>query len=200
MIDLLKIKILNKTKQNRYDMINLKTGLVMIAAIALSTFMTACSGNKNDNQNDMMEKMSEEDGMGDMMNEGDNAMQSDMSPMRTSYMEIKDALVSDNPENASKAAKEMMEMPEMGDMQSSLKGIADSQDLKEQRKSFSELSKQMYNTAKSGDMGDTMYWNHCPMAMGGDGANWLSMNEKISNPYMGQKMPGCGSVQETLNK
>ncbi len=141
MIDLLKIKILNKTKQNRYDMINLKTGLVMIAAIALSTFMSACDGNNNDNHDGMMENMSGEDGMGDMMNEGDNAMQSDMSPMRTSYMEIKDALVSDNPENASKAAKEMMEMPEMGDMQSSLKGIADSQDLKEQRKSFSELYK-----------------------------------------------------------
>lgn len=172
----------------------------MIAAIALSAFMTACSGNKNDNQNGMMENMSEEDGMGDMMNEGDNAMQSDMSPMMTSYMEIKDALVSDNPENASKAAKEMMEMSEMGDMQSSLKGIADSKDLKEQRKSFSELSKQMYNMDKSGNMGKTMYWNHCPMAMGGDGANWLSMNEKISNPYMGQKMPGCGSVQETLNE
>lgn len=172
----------------------------MIAAIALSAFMTACDGNNNDNHDGMMENMSGEDGMGDMMNEGDNAMQSDMSPTMTSYMEIKDALVSDNPENASKAAKEMMEMSEMGDMQSSLKGIADSQDLKEQRKSFSELSKQMYNMAKSGDMGKTMYWNHCPMAMGGDGANWLSMNEKISNPYMGQKMPGCGSVQETLNE
>jgi hypothetical protein len=49
-------------------------------------------------------------------------------------------------------------------------------------------------------MSETMYWNHCPMAMGGDGANWLSINEKISNPYMGQKMPGCGSVQETLNE
>jgi hypothetical protein len=58
----------------------------------------------------------------------------------------------------------------------------------------------MYNMAKSGDMSETMYWNHCPMAMGGDGANWLSINEKISNPYMGQKMPGCGSVQETLNE
>jgi hypothetical protein len=181
-------------------MVNIKTGIVMIVAIALSAFMTACSGNKNDNHDGMMENMSGEDSMGDMMNEGDNAMQSDMSPMMTSYMEIKDALVSDNPENASKVAKEMMEMPEMGDLQSSLKGIADSQDLKEQRKSFSELSKQMYNMAKSGDMGDTMYWNHCPMAMGGDGANWLSMNEKISNPYMGQKMPGCGSVQEILNK
>ncbi|MBI0398055.1 DUF3347 domain-containing protein [Cyclobacterium marinum] len=172
--------------------------MMLIAAIALSAFMTACGGN---NRDDMMENMSEEDGMGDMMNEGDgNAMQSAMSPIMTSYLEIKDALVSDNQEKASNAAKSMMEMSEMEDMQSSLKGIADSQDLKEQRKFFSELSGQMYNMAQSGDMSETMYWNHCPMAMGGDGANWLSMSEKISNPYMGQKMPGCGSVQETLNQ
>lgn len=179
---------------------NVKTGIVMIAAITLSVLVAACGGNQNDNSNGMMENMQDE-GMGDMMNNRDNdTMQSEMSPMITSYMEIKDALVSDNPEKASNVAKSMMEMPEMGSMHSSLKGIADTQDLKEQRKSFSELSKQMYNMAQSGDMSKTMYWNHCPMAMGGDGANWLSMSEKISNPYMGQKMPSCGSIQETLNE
>ncbi|WP_395416918.1 DUF3347 domain-containing protein [Marinoscillum luteum] len=172
---------------------------MMIVAIALSVLTTACGSNNGENQKGMMENMSEED-MGDMM-EGDNAenMQSDMSPMTASYMDITNALVSDNPEKAGMASSEMMDMVEMEDMKNALKAISGSNDLKKQRMAFSELSKQMYNMAQSGDISETMYWNHCPMAMNGDGANWLSMNEKISNPYMGQKMPGCGSVQETLN-
>jgi hypothetical protein len=36
------------------------------------------------------------------------------------------------------------------------------------------------------------------MAMEGKGANWLSLSENISNPYMGETMPGCGLVKETL--
>lgn len=175
-----------------------RTGIVVIAAITLSTFVTACNGNKNQNQDGMMENKSE-DGMGDMMNK-DGAMQSDMSPMMTSYMELKDALVSDDPEKAGNAAENMLEAPGVQDAaKSSLQGIAGSDDLKEQRKHFSELSEEMYRMAKEGDMDETLYWNHCPMAMN-NGANWLSMSEKISNPYMGQRMPGCGSVQETLNE
>ena len=176
-----------------------RTGIVVIAAITLSTLVTACNGNKNQNQDSMMENKSE-DGMGDMMNK-DDAMQPDMSPMMTSYMEIKDALVSDDSEKAGEAAENMLEAPGLQDAaKNSLQGIAGSDDLKEQRKHFSELSEEMYRMAQKGDMRETLYWNHCPMAMNNAGANWLSMSEKISNPYMGQKMPGCGSVQETLNE
>ena len=176
----------------------MKTGITLIAAIVLSTIMTACGGNNND---DGMVESTSEKGMNDMM-EDDNPgnIQSGMSPMMASYMDIKNALVSDNPKKAGKAAERMLESPGLTDaLKNSLQGVAGSGDLKEQRKHFSELSEQMYRMAKEGDMGETLYWNHCPMAMNNSGANWLSMSEKISNPYMGQKMPGCGSVQETLN-
>lgn len=175
-----------------------KNEIVMIAAITLSILMTACNGNKNQNQDSTMENKSE-DGMDDMMKDG--AMQSGISPMMTSYMEIKDALVSDDSEKAGKAAENMLEASETNDtIKDNLEGIARSSELNEQRKHFSALSEEMYRMAKEGDMGDPpLYWNHCPMAMNNAGANWLSMSEKISNPYMGQRMPRCGSVQETLS-
>lgn len=177
----------------------MKTGIILIAAITLSAIMTACGGNNKEKHDGMMESTSEKSMTN--MKEDDNKdnMQSDMSPMMASYMDIKNALVSDNAEKAGKTASEMMDMVEMDDMKNSLKTISSSDDLKQQRMAFSDLSKQMYNMAKMGKMKEMMYWNHCPMAMDGKGANWLSMNEKISNPYMGQKMPGCGSVQEKLN-
>ena len=173
-----------------------KNEIVMIAAITLSILMTACNRNKNQNQDGTMENKSE-DGMGEMIKDG--AMQSGMSPMMTSYMEIKDALVSDDSEKAGKAAENMLEASETNDtIKDNLEGIAWSSELNEQRKHFSALSEEMYRMAKEGDMGETLYWNHCPMAMNNAGANWLSMSETISNPYMGQRMPRCGSVQETL--
>jgi len=32
-----------------------------------------------------------------------------------------------------------------------------------------------------------------------NGANWLSESKEISNPYLGQSMPTCGTVKEELN-
>lgn len=178
-----------------------RTGIVVIAAITLSVLITACGGNNNEKHDGMMERKSEE-GMNEMMEDDKPVnIQSGISPIMASYMDIKNALVSDDSEQASKFAENMLEtLGVKGAVKISLQGIAGSNDLKEQRKHFRELSEEMYRMAKEGDMGETLYWNHCPMAMNNTGANWLSMNEKISNPYMGQKMPGCGSVQETLNE
>jgi len=33
----------------------------------------------------------------------------------------------------------------------------------------------------------------------GKGANWLSKEEAVKNPYYGSQMLTCGSVQETIN-
>jgi Cu(I)/Ag(I) efflux system membrane fusion protein len=39
---------------------------------------------------------------------------------------------------------------------------------------------------------------HCPMAMGGDGADWLQPKPGTENPYYGSMMFKCGSQKETL--
>lgn len=161
----------------------LKTRIMLIAAIALSTIFTNCNGSNNDRQG------------------GNNQRQPDIPPLMNSYLEIKEALVEDDAPAARQASKEMMNNQEMSDgMKSRLEEIAGSEDLKQLRRSFSELSEQVYKMAKDGALETgSMYWNHCPMAINNEGANWLSMEEKISNPYMGQRMPACGSVQETLS-
>ncbi len=45
----------------------------------------------------------------------------------------------------------------------------------------------------------TLYQDHCPMANGGKGANWLSEIKEIKNPYFGSKMMKCGSVKRQIN-
>ena len=39
---------------------------------------------------------------------------------------------------------------------------------------------------------------HCPMANNGKGADWLSKENEVKNPYYGSMMLGCGKVTETI--
>ncbi len=179
----------------------LKISIAAVVAFGLFSFTTSCNqmGNKNDKH--MMDDIMDNSSMGEMMGENEKMVsegqQDDFSLILSSYLQIKDALVSDDSKTAQSAAKKMVNMD--SDIAPLADAIADSNDLMEQRKNFSKMSTVLYGKAKDKDLKNTLYWNHCPMALNKQGANWLSMNEKIRNPYMGQKMPGCGSVKETLS-
>jgi len=61
------------------------------------------------------------------------------------------------------------------------------------------LSKNMYVLMKSVKPEAPVYYQHCPMYRDGKGANWLSTQKKIENPYLGQSMATCGSIVETIH-
>lgn len=46
--------------------------------------------------------------------------------------------------------------------------------------------------------GALVYQQHCPMAFNNEGANWLSLEKEIFNPYFGDKMLHCGQVQDSI--
>lgn len=174
---------------------NSRNGLMLIAAIALSTLFTNCKGDNSDQHN--------HGNMGDMSNEEmseGQEMQQELSPLMRAYMDIKEALVEDNAKAAMEASEDMMNRDGMSEaMKGSLQEIAGTENLDQQRSHFSDLSEDIYKMAKNGNLeNQPMYWKHCPMAKDNEGANWLSMHEEVSNPYMGQKMLQCGSVKETL--
>jgi len=69
-----------------------------------------------------------------------------------------------------------------------------------QRKQFEFLSKSLIKTVKVFGLQDqTYYVQHCPMANNNKGADWLSQNPKILNPYFGDRMLSCGIVKDTLS-
>jgi hypothetical protein len=132
----------------------------------------------------------------------EKSIEEDMDAIFTGYMNIENALVDDNNESAREAATKLLnDATALNEthMKKTLEELSKASDLAEQRKHFATLSKQLYTIFKETDLaGKTIYWNFCPMAMDGKGANWLSLSENISNPYMGQMMPNCGSVKEIL--
>lgn len=71
--------------------------------------------------------------------------------------------------------------------------------IEEKRTYLSHLSEIVYCTKKSFKLKEMqLFAVYCPMAFNGKGAYWISETEKIRNPYFGEKMMDCGSIEEKL--
>lgn len=119
------------------------------------------------------------------------------------YEHIKNDLVGSNPADAQKGAvmlNEALEKIEGADAAlSASRKIADSDNLKAQRKTFSDLSNEMETLLRGTITSGKIYKDFCPMALNG-GAYWLSAIKDIRNPYYGAQMLSCGKVTEVLEK
>lgn len=94
------------------------------------------------------------------------------------------------------------------DVKSNASSLLAQTDVTEMRRDFSSLTGMMYPTfftALSYE-GEKLYLQHCPMAFeGGEGANWLSNNSEVVNPYLGNNHPKykatmlhCGEVKDSI--
>jgi hypothetical protein len=76
--------------------------------------------------------------------------------------------------------------------------ISTSKDIAVQRTAFSNLSSNMIALIKVAKANEAVYLQHCPMANGGKGADWLSKENAVKNPYYGNMMLTCGKTVETI--
>jgi copper chaperone CopZ len=132
------------------------------------------------------------------------------------YFAVKDALVKTDGNATQKAAKalaisidavkmnelkmdvHMVWMKVMKNLKSDATAIANSKDTKKQRAAFDTLSENIYKLIKVSKTDSTVYLQHCPMANDGKGANWLSKENTVKNPYYGSMMLSCGKTVETI--
>ena len=83
-------------------------------------------------------------------------------------------------------------------LKASLESLTTETDIAKQRTTFIDLSKTMINLANGFGTDKIVYVEHCPMANENKGADWLSTEKTIKNPYFGEKMLQCGSVEQTI--
>lgn len=139
-----------------------------------------------------------------------------LKPVFDNYFAIKDALVKTDGTSASiKAASlvsslkavemEALETEEhnvwmkvMKDLIFDAEHIAETKDAGHQRDHFTTLSKNMYALIKAAKPAEKVYYQNCPMYNEGKGANWLSKESAIKNPYYGKEMLTCGKTIETI--
>ncbi len=85
-------------------------------------------------------------------------------------------------------------------LRSSIDSIIEAQTVEGQRQAFSPLSDTLYQSLVAyGVEGLGAYRQYCPMAFDFKGAFWLSDSDQVLNPYFGDVMLRCGSVEEELN-
>jgi len=201
-----------------------KTILVTFFVAAIAFTFSNCSGQKkeegHDHANHNQEtKATEADATaaGAAQYQVDAAFQNQLASVFTAYIALKEAFVSSDPTKVKAEATTTLKglanadmkllsgaahhdwMTYMKSLEGGLKKIEMSGDIEEQRKSFSEVSDGLYKSIKAFGMGGaTVYYEFCPMAFDNQGGFWLSNEEKIRNPYFGDKMLTCGSVQEKI--
>lgn len=135
-------------------------------------------------------------------------------PLIDQYIAMNEAFVASSQESVQDQAKTLLKTYESIDRTSlgaaektavkkvgqMIAAIANSAQLEDQRTHLVVLSDLMVIMAKNMDhLPVTLYVQNCPMANQNQGADWLSKEENILNPYYGDMMLTCGSVTDTLN-
>jgi hypothetical protein len=140
---------------------------------------------------------------------------SSLTPLLTSYYDIKNALVSSNSADAAVHSGEFLKAVNSVDMKTlskadmdsfmffqdklsfDAKHISESKDIAHQREHFANFSSNFFKLAKAVKLTDKpIYYAYCPMKK----SYWLSADAAIKNPYFGNQMLTCGKNTETLNK
>ncbi|WP_330441474.1 DUF3347 domain-containing protein [Flavobacterium sp. C4GT6] len=206
---------------------NVKVTTAILAMAFVSLTAMSCKDGKKENLEDARhsEMSSEEgdhhdegmehdemDGSSDSMDS--NAQSSDAKQVMAYYMELKNALVATNQEDAAKAGKRLEntlngfdvssykaeQQKELKDIIADAKEHAEhigKSEMDHQREHFKTLSKDMMDMVAITGTENTLYQQFCPMYDGGSA--WLSMEKEVKNPYYGSKMMACGKVQKEIN-
>lgn len=142
--------------------------------------------------------------------------QTELQMVYANYFALKDALVSSNSAltttkaSALSASIKKVEMDKLDmdvhmvwmkvveNIKADSKSISVTKDLEKQRKIFANLSNEIYSLMKVAKFDNAVYYQYCPMANGTKGANWLSKENEVRNPYYGSAMMTCGKTVETI--
>ncbi|AYN67265.1 DUF3347 domain-containing protein [Euzebyella marina] len=210
------------------------TSIMAIALVALTA--TSCKDAKkehNDEDGHHSEQMDDNSHMDGAMEEDHSKMDhgdmessdkmmgnaqhaSKSTTLIANYLDLKNALVSDDKDGAAKAGEKLegslknLDTSKFSDeQQDELKDIIEDatehaehiakSDIGHQREHFDVLSKDVIDLLAITGSDRTLYQAYCPMYNNNKGAQWLSATKEIKNPYYGAKMMSCGSVQKEIN-
>jgi len=206
---------------------NLKTTIGVLTIVLFSLTSVACTGNKkadvkmdateiNHDNNDGHDHNHHASSNKKEMSHGDmtTIKSSKSNLIVASYLQLKNALVADDADEAAVAAKVMIK---------AFKGFDMSEFSQEQQKEIKEIiedaSEQVEHISENADKIDhqrehfevlstdvadllaivgtekTLYITYCPMVK----SSWLSETKEIKNPFYGKKMMTCGSVKSQIN-
>jgi Cu(I)/Ag(I) efflux system membrane fusion protein len=146
----------------------------------------------------------------------DSKFQEQLRIVFDEYIVLKDALIKGDNQKSIQASSMMLKKLNKVDMKL-LKGnahntwmelskklktytqsLSAAKDLKVQREYFKPLSSNFIMAVEKFGINLEVYNQFCPMADNNTGGHWLSLEDKVLNPYFGDAMLKCGEVTKTI--
>jgi membrane fusion protein, copper/silver efflux system len=191
--------------------------LAIMATFFVFAFTTInASAQHNHAGGKMMKPDASQSGIPDYTAATPEAFQAQLGQAVQAYLPMKDAFTATDAEKAKAGAGQFLASLEKVGMEllkgdahmywmkqlKALKGHAESikgsSDVEGQRKQFSSLTNALVESLTAFGTKGTVYLLHCPMAFNNEGANWLSAEKAVKNPYFGKKMLTCGTLKATF--
>ena len=187
--------------------------LILITGMSFGAISCKNSNDKDEPAEPISNEMHQEGTDGsEKVRDGENQSAANVL---SNYFDIKNALVKDDQEAAAnaggrlaeslvefnKASYSSEEQQELIDIIEDAKEHAEhisESPIAHQREHFDILSKDLIDMIAITGSNRKLYQAYCPMYNDNKGAQWLSSEKEIQNPYMGSKMPGCGEVQKEI--
>lgn len=143
--------------------------------------------------------------------------QNQLKTVFNEYIKLKDALVKEETNKSISASKMILEniskvdmnllkdnkthtdwMSLVKEIKISTTSISKASNIEEQRSHFKNLSLNLIKAIQIFGINTKVFVEFCPMANSNKGAYWLSKEEKVINPYYGDKMLTCGVVKQVI--
>ena len=177
---------------------------IFIVLVTGSIFFASCKNNGQSTKKDNDNKK-------------DTTGRASVNDIMAGYLDLKNALANDNSHEASIHARAIsgalekfdkktlspQQISIYNDLEDDIKENAEhisTSEIDHQREHFQILSEDMYQLLNATGTNQTLYIDFCPMYDKGNGAIWISEIKEIKNPYMGSKMPSCGSIKKEISK
>lgn len=148
--------------------------------------------------------------------EVDSKFQGQLKAVFDAYITLKDALIKDDVKTSTEASSTLLKNLALVDMKllkgdahnswmqlskelkTSATSLNSSADIKMQRDHFKPLSSSLIMAIEKFGINTEVYSQFCPMADSNTGGYWLSLEDKVLNPYFGDAMLRCGEVIKTI--
>lgn len=189
---------------------------VLFITAIIATLLSSCGDNRNSSPN-TAEKSDTASAVTQSAANSQNQASPAIKELISSYLALKNALVSDNGSEAAAAGKQLFDaLKKVDEAKLSAEQRKVFDEVKEdamehaehisenagkihhQREHFDVLSQDVYDFIKNAKAEQSLYKIHCPMYNNNKGAFWLSEVREVKNPYYGKEMLTCGSVTEEI--
>ncbi|MEH6406682.1 MAG: DUF3347 domain-containing protein [Leeuwenhoekiella sp.] len=127
---------------------------------------------------------------------------STIAQVYNNYNALKTAFVNTDADAAHASAEKLDEslagIDANTELTKAVSGLLEESEIEKQREFLPFITEEVKSLVEGNLAEGELYYQYCPMAFNGKGAYWISNEKTVRNPYFGNKMLTCGTVDAEI--